>query len=280
MKRGIYGKFFCKDWDYLAHSKIEVKYYANLQKFIDVWSTDHKKVVEYCLNTWLNPWKEKFVYAWTNRYKHFKNESTSIVEQSHGLLEKKLDQNRGGVVTVQEAIHEHAEDDLRKIVKHMEKSKDRFLMQHIRDKALLRLVAHQVSWWAINYMMDEIIHFRVKAEAGEVMKTKCNCTTDIWLGLPCKHKLGGYKDYIPLEDIDPFWQQLSFIPKPTSLADEEFGDLEIGKYINEKYRKMNCAGRHILVANLWHAARKILGFEEDPIKQKPPGRPTTKMSFK
>ncbi|XP_026399284.1 uncharacterized protein LOC113295151 [Papaver somniferum] len=81
-------KDFLKDRDHLDHSKTEVKYYSNLQKFIDDWSTDHKKVVEYFLNTWLNPWKEKFVYAWTNRYKHFKNESISIAKQSHGRLKK------------------------------------------------------------------------------------------------------------------------------------------------------------------------------------------------
>lgn len=40
---------------------------------------------------------------------------------------------------------------------------------------------------------------------------RCNCPIKSDLGLPCRHAVANYPTrMIPIEDIDPFWKQLTF----------------------------------------------------------------------
>ncbi|XP_026459200.1 mediator of RNA polymerase II transcription subunit 32-like [Papaver somniferum] len=48
-----------------------------------------------------------------------------------------------------------------------------------------------------------------------------------------------YKTPISIEEIDPYWKKLSFIPAPREYPGEEFGDIELGGIILDKYHILN-----------------------------------------
>ena len=63
-------------WDGVVDATDEFEYQQRLMTFECVCS-EFPIFVEYVKNTWLNPFKEKFVAAWTNRVMHFGNTTTN-----------------------------------------------------------------------------------------------------------------------------------------------------------------------------------------------------------
>jgi len=54
----------------------EESYNEHLKSFTN-WCTRYKVFVDYVQNTWLTPFKEKFVQTWTNRVMHPGNKTTN-----------------------------------------------------------------------------------------------------------------------------------------------------------------------------------------------------------
>lgn len=186
------------------------RYEINLKEFEDEWGTNYPKVVEYCKKQWLRPHKERFVYAFTYDYKHFKLESTSMVEQAHGRLKCLLFTSQNGIVTMQHAIHEYTNNDINKIKKQFQESSFRKLTEFKEDNWLLVGIHCNVSHWAIRFMMKHLKLY----QKYDKPSTPCKCRIMKAIGLPCRHMLGRYKTLIPLEDIDPCCKPLSFKPAP------------------------------------------------------------------
>ncbi|KAL8458465.1 hypothetical protein ACS0TY_036106 [Phlomoides rotata] len=53
------------------------------------------KVVDYCMNQWITPYKEKFVSAYTNKIMHYDNVTTNRVESNHAKLKRFLRTSQG-----------------------------------------------------------------------------------------------------------------------------------------------------------------------------------------
>nr|QBG82264.1 putative PKS-NRPS hybrid synthetase / FAR1-related [Papaver somniferum] len=74
-----------------------------------------------------------------------------------------------------------------------------------------------VSHPAIDVIMKEVQHF----ELGNFDGGECVCPHMTSLGLPCRHVIANYNDkVIPIQNVDPFWQQISF---HETKVDQDFG---------------------------------------------------------
>lgn len=67
---------FMKSWEILVHSKDEVEYNHRLC-CIETDFVNYKGVVEYVKITWLTPYKDRFVNAWTDYIMHYGNTTSN-----------------------------------------------------------------------------------------------------------------------------------------------------------------------------------------------------------
>jgi hypothetical protein len=76
---------FKRDCDNLVKSSDE----AIFNERLDQVKRNHPyDPVAYALNTWINPWKEKFVTYLIDQYLHFGHTTTSIVESLHSIIKE------------------------------------------------------------------------------------------------------------------------------------------------------------------------------------------------
>nr|CCA27127.1 Pc21g00130 putative [Albugo laibachii Nc14] len=76
----------------------ELEYETQWKELSDSFKTK-PKVLEYLANTWLI-YKERFVHAWTSKYRHFGNKATSRVECSHAYIKTLLQVSTGDLLSV------------------------------------------------------------------------------------------------------------------------------------------------------------------------------------
>lgn len=72
----------------VIRSPVEESFSCAWSLFLEKYK-DHMSVIAYIEKNWL-PFKEKFVYAWTNKVTHFGNHVTSRVEGAHSKLKRYL----------------------------------------------------------------------------------------------------------------------------------------------------------------------------------------------
>ncbi|CAG9956774.1 unnamed protein product [Clonostachys rosea f. rosea IK726] len=83
---------FLRDWGRLVRSRDEKTFNSRLISFI----CDHpKQPVDYCLNTWLYPWKARFVTYLVNLHYHLGYITISIVELLYGQMKRFLWSSKG-----------------------------------------------------------------------------------------------------------------------------------------------------------------------------------------
>ncbi|XP_026419050.1 uncharacterized protein LOC113314709 [Papaver somniferum] len=131
-----------------------------------------------------------------------------------------------------------------------------------------------VSHLEIRFMMKHLALFK-KYKKYDDPSTPCKCRIMKAIGLPCHHMLGRYKTPVPLDDIDPYWKQLSFKPAPREDIGEEFGDMELGRIILEKYPKLNRLDKQTMKHKLMPIVYPFMEELQEPAKQDPTGRPPT-----
>jgi histone-lysine N-methyltransferase SETD2 len=67
---------FMIEWNMLVHSNTEDEYNDRLYN-LETTSSSYPDVLDYVKSTWLNPYKDRFVEAWTNNYMHFGNTTSN-----------------------------------------------------------------------------------------------------------------------------------------------------------------------------------------------------------
>ncbi|KAG5742853.1 hypothetical protein H9Q72_014522, partial [Fusarium xylarioides] len=73
---------FLKTWNTLIYSPTVQDYEKRLEWF-KCPGVHPDGAVQYCLNTWLSPWKEKIVFCYVDQHRHFRFTMTSVVESLH-----------------------------------------------------------------------------------------------------------------------------------------------------------------------------------------------------
>ena len=276
---GLKWKAFQHHWDIMVHSMSVGEFECHLESFIAMWKKDYEKCVVYCLKELLDPFKEKFVYAYTYQHMHYKNEATSIAEGSHGRLKSLLRGSQNTVVTIQEAIHEYTKADIIRITAQMEESRMKIITSFKECHRLIRHLNYRVSHWAILYMLKDYKYY-VDKERGR-KRIECKCMTMTAFGFPCRHMIATYKQGIPFEIIDSFWKQLTFKPPPMDIEEllEPFVETDIGKEIIEKFENKSALGRKVMLDDLRLAANPHMVPLGEPPVQPPTGRPPSNMTW-
>nr|KAJ0186149.1 hypothetical protein LSAT_V11C900470640 [Lactuca sativa] len=156
---------FMFNWNNVAYSTTITIFEQNWAKF-ELFYQTKKVAIEYIKNTWL-PWKEKFVSAWTKKYLHFGNRSSSRAEGAHAKLKKYLQVSTGG-------------------------------FQDVTEKICLA-IKHEFNEIKVQLASEKIQVLRTMTPCtGHFMAT---------MGLPCVHKLKHLQGMTnPLDLIHPHWK--------------------------------------------------------------------------
>ncbi|KAK7216615.1 hypothetical protein V2G26_004618 [Clonostachys chloroleuca] len=88
---------FLSDWGKLIRSRDEATFNSRLANFI---RQHPQRPVDYALQTWIYPWKERFVTYLINRHRHLGHVTTSIVESLHGQMKRFLWSTKGDFDTI------------------------------------------------------------------------------------------------------------------------------------------------------------------------------------
>ncbi|KAH6776189.1 hypothetical protein C2S52_013750 [Perilla frutescens var. hirtella] len=92
-----------------------------LQRFQEDYATN-STVVNYAINNWIVPYKERFVSCWTNRVMHFDNATTCRAEGAHVKLKRFLGTSTCNLEGCWEKIHDMLETSFNAIKASFEKS--------------------------------------------------------------------------------------------------------------------------------------------------------------
>ena len=107
---------FMRSWTEIMMGRSKDAYNKRLNVFKRDYKCDYTLLLEYIDTTWIGPYKELFVYAWTDQHPHFRHHATSRVEGSHKTLKGNLQVSTGDLKTVYNnidimLISQHSEHD-------------------------------------------------------------------------------------------------------------------------------------------------------------------------
>ncbi|XP_058783987.1 uncharacterized protein LOC131658740 [Vicia villosa] len=91
-------------WNNMMYSNTEDRFDVHLKHFESVCG-DIPSFVNYVKETWLTPYKEIFVAAWTNRVPRLRNTITNRVESAHLRLKNMLTTSRGDLCASWDAVN-------------------------------------------------------------------------------------------------------------------------------------------------------------------------------
>ncbi|KAI5332645.1 hypothetical protein L3X38_022774 [Prunus dulcis] len=121
---------------------------------------DHNSIINYVKETWLIPYKERFVAAWTNTCMHFENTTSNRVETAHAKLKKQLGNSMCTFGTSWDKIHPLIELQHTEIKASFEKSLS-FVQHDCRKEDFNELIGF-VSIFVLDNIMVELKHSETK----------------------------------------------------------------------------------------------------------------------
>ncbi|XP_028053365.1 PKS-NRPS hybrid synthetase CHGG_01239-like [Camellia sinensis] len=84
---------FISLWNFLVLSSTELEYNEHLARLLTDFDT-YPEAVQYVSQSWLIPYKDKFVAVWTDNCMHFGNVTTNRAESAHAKLKWQLGSNQ------------------------------------------------------------------------------------------------------------------------------------------------------------------------------------------
>ncbi|KAL8540475.1 hypothetical protein ACS0TY_001926 [Phlomoides rotata] len=145
------------------------------------------KSLDYVMNQWINPYKERFVTAWTNQVMHFGNTTSNRVESHHSALKMMLGNSLG-----------------------------KFETNWVKTGTLFEAF----STCALEMLFDEMKEVRRE----NFDPSTCTHILRRVYGLPCAHELHEYARAdkpIPINIVDAFWRKLDIEPMIKEDVDED-----------------------------------------------------------
>ncbi|XP_028108653.1 uncharacterized protein LOC114307442 [Camellia sinensis] len=167
--------------------------------------SSYPDAVKYVMDTWLVPYKEKFVAAWTDTCMHCGNVTTNRAESAHAKLKRQLDSCQVSFQASFEKIHSLLELQHTDIKASFEKSLT--VMQHQFKPFQFRALWDNVSISALEYLLVE----SKRANSICIDVEAYGCVLRHTHGLPCAHEIADYIKQdrpIPLATIHSQWRQL------------------------------------------------------------------------
>ena len=135
--------------------------------------------------SWLDPYREKFVAAWTYKTLNFHQTTTNRVEGMHALLKSHLPSHRNTLVKLVAFVDHMVEKQYTEIKRGFETSL-RKVMNHHKAHPMLAYILRKVSIYAIELICFEL---RRKEDGLRAYGSTCGCQLFTSCGLPCACRL-------------------------------------------------------------------------------------------
>ncbi|CAL5372675.1 unnamed protein product [Camellia sinensis] len=171
--------------DFVVLSSTEGEYNEHLATMLNEFCT-YPEAIDYVTQTWLNPYKEKFVTVWTDSCMHCGNVTSDRIEKAHAKLKRQLCSGQVDFECSWTKIHNLLELQHTDIKASFEKSltvvQHQFRPSHFRE-----------LWGNISIIALEIVLVESKrAEFTGIDSSACGCVIRHTHGLPCAHKIANY----------------------------------------------------------------------------------------
>ncbi|KAL5161684.1 hypothetical protein HKD37_07G018932 [Glycine soja] len=213
-------------WEYVMDAWGSL-FHECLQKF-EMACSPWPMFIDYVNETWIIPYKEKVVTAWTNKVMHLGNTTTNSL---------------GDLCSVWDAMNNMI------ILQHTE-IKASFeisthVVEHVFKKSLYKRLLGMVSRYALNQIATEFerVHYADKNPSS------CGCVMRTTHGLPCACELSKYVlGSIPLDSIHMFWRKLIFSDQ--GLCEAQVTIKEEIETISKRFEELDVCGKVTLKSKL------------------------------
>ncbi|KAH6787647.1 hypothetical protein C2S52_007199, partial [Perilla frutescens var. hirtella] len=264
---------FMSAWSVLMLSSTENEY-AKILKSIDNDYKDYPGVLKYVKDTWLTPYKQRFVAAWTNKIMHFGNLTTNRAESAHAKLKKWLGSSQGDFDSSWTIINSLIELQSAEIKASFEQSLN--IVEHNFKPLLFRELRGLVSRKALNMILIE----SERANNVGIDANLCGCIIRRTHGLPCAHKIAEYlRDFRPisLSIIHPHWLKLNLRRAQPDCGSYKVSIDDEMNTIWSRFQASDQPGKLALKRKLRELGNPVTTFLTPPLeKSKTKGRPSLK----
>jgi hypothetical protein len=161
----------------------------NLFRYTDTCVVVFSEIFQYIMESWMNPYKEKLVNAWTSKSYNFNQNTTNRVEGAHAQFKSYLKGNRNSLVELVVFVDQLVNKQWTSIKSKFEDSLRKQMNVH-RSQLLLAGLILKVSHYALDLLMVEIDRMK---EMSKSFKEACGCRLFTGMGLPCACRLAQLK---------------------------------------------------------------------------------------
>lgn len=142
---------FLLSWNDVVYSKMKDIYINNWSEFELLYS-EKKDAIEYIKKVWL-PCKEKFASAWTKKYLHFGNRTSSRAEGAHAKLKLYLQNSKGNFQEVKRKMCLAIEHEFNEIKIRL--ASERIQIPHNCNMPIFRDLLSNVSRFALEKIYEQ-----------------------------------------------------------------------------------------------------------------------------
>ncbi|XP_061998453.1 uncharacterized protein LOC133715810 isoform X2 [Rosa rugosa] len=260
---------FIMKWNVLVTSPTEEDYIQELAVLQSEFS-NYTEVLDYVTNTWLNPFKDRFVSAWTDVIMHFGNVASNRAESAHSKLKRQLGLSQGNFEGSFEKIHALLELQHTDIKASFEKCLT--VVRHSSLPLEFKHLRGVVSTFALDKVLSQ---FKLATSIG-IDDFHCGCVIRRTHGLPCAHEIAKYKrdcQPIPLDSLDPHWRKLHMSPSSDPINDNmdvnEFPELEL---LQQYFLKTSADNRLMLRKRVRELVPSLATLIEPGVKSRTRGQ--------
>ncbi|XP_073223420.1 uncharacterized protein [Cicer arietinum] len=175
-------------WKKIVYSTSVEEYDHHLQQF-EILCADIILFVDYVKDSWLTPYKERFVNVWTNRVMHLGNTTSNRVESAHWRLKNMLQTSFGDLCKSWDAVNMMLKNQICIIQSSFQKTiKD---VEHGYNSQFFQNLHHCVSRKCMKLIDNQLERVKIVG----TNKTECGCSIRTTHGLPCACELAKLQIY-------------------------------------------------------------------------------------
>ncbi|XP_074346198.1 protein FAR-RED IMPAIRED RESPONSE 1-like [Apium graveolens] len=225
---------FLLTWTNLIQSPDKLSFCRNMSLF-EAQYADRGSLLNYMNTAWI-PYKERFVFAWTNNFMHLGNHVTSRAEGAHTVLKQYLNISTGDFRDVKDKISLAIENQYQEIKIRVASEKVR-IPHKFRIPLFQEFICH-ISVFALSQLYKK---YGLATMPG-VSTITCKSHFSNSMGLPCAHKIRELdkEGILHLNEIHPQWRidTKSFLDSNTPLNDRNDDIDVLLKEFRDKYHNL------------------------------------------
>ncbi|XP_076956425.1 protein FAR-RED IMPAIRED RESPONSE 1-like [Bidens hawaiensis] len=169
---------------------------------------DRADVWKYIRNSWLDPYRHKFVACWIDECRNYGETTTNRVKSQHANLKRYLNGNNNSLDTIARHILKMVDSQMKEIGKYFHESHSKVMEGH-RQHVWLKKLINRASIHALGLLVNEYELIHKMRDGG----ASCDHHLYSSSGLLYSCRIEGYivnDTGIPIKDVGPFWRRLNF----------------------------------------------------------------------